>query len=296
MSDHQPRVLVTGASGQLGRLVIDGLLKTAAAAHLVGSVRSSKAKTALSARGVQARLADYAKPETLVPAFDGIDRLLLISSSELGQRVSQHRNVIEAAKTAGVKLLVYTSVLSADRSPLGLAEEHRQTEAALRASGIPFVILRNGWYTENYAASIPSALAHGAFLGCAGDGRIASASRADYAAAAVSVLTSGEDPAGRVYELAGDDSYTLSQFTAEIARQSGKPVAYQNLPETDFKAILIGAGLPEGLAALLADSDTGASKGALFDGSRQLSRLIGRPTTAMAATIAAALPSGAEQH
>jgi NAD(P)H dehydrogenase (quinone) len=289
MSNPQPLILVTGASGQLGRRVIDKLLETTPATQIAAIVRNTKAAAELSSRGVAVRVADYSKPETLDAALAGVDRLLLISSSEIGQRVAQHRNVIAAAKRAGVKLVAYTSVLHADASPLGLAEEHRQTEAALRGCGIPFVLLRNGWYSENYAASIPAALAHGALLGSAGEGRIASASREDYAVAAARVLTAREDQAGRVYELAGDAPYTLSQFAAEIARQADKPVVYKNLPAADFKAALIGAGLPEGLAALLADSDTGASKGALFDDGHQLSELIGRPTTPWATTVSAAL-------
>jgi NAD(P)H dehydrogenase (quinone) len=289
MSQSQPRILVTGASGQLGKLVIANLLKTAPPSQIAATVRNGKAAAELSAQGIEVFVADYTKPETLDAAFAGVSRLLLISSSEVGQRFPQHRNVIEAAKRAGVKLIAYTSVLHAGTSPLGLAEEHRQTEALLRASGVPFAVLRNGWYTENYTASVPAALAHGVLLGCAAEGRIASATRADYAEAAAAVLTAGEDQAGRVYELAGDESYTLAQLAAEIARQSGKPVPYQNLPEADYKGALLGAGLPEGLAALLADSDTGASKGALFDDSRQLSSLIGRPTTSLAVAVSAAL-------
>lgn len=211
------------------------------------------------------------------------------TSSEVGQRVPQHRAVIDAAQRAGVKLLAYTSLLHADVSPLGLAAEHQATEALLRASGLPHVILRNGWYTENYAASVPAALAHGVLLGSAGTGRIASAARADYAEAAAAVLTQ-DDQAGRVYELAGDTAYTLAELAAEITTQSGKEIAYKDLPEADYKAILLGAGLPEGLAALLADSDVGASKGGLFDDSRQLSQLIGRPTTRLATSIAPSIP------
>lgn len=289
MNHRQPRILVTGASGQLGSLVIDHLLKTTPAAQIGATVRSAAKAAALSARGVNVFVADYDKPGTLDAAFAGVKRLLLISSSEIGSRFRQHRNAIEAARRAGVELLVYTSLLHADSSPLGLAEEHRQTEAALRGSGISHVILRNGWYTENYAASVPAALAHGVFLGAAGEGRISSAARADYAEAAAKILTSSEDQSGRVYELAGDESYTLSGFASEIARQSGKPISYKNLPEAGFKAALTGAGLPEALATLLADSDAGAAKGALFDEGRQLSRLIGRPTTPAAATISAAL-------
>ena len=281
-------IVITGASGQLGRLVIDELLKTVPAGEIVAAVRTPTKVDDLAARGVQVRQADYTQPATLDAAFKGADKLLLISSSELGQRAVQHRAVIDAAQRAGVKLVAYTSVLHADRSPLGLAAEHRETEALLAASDLPHVLLRNGWYTENYAASIPSALTHGAVLGSAGAGRIASAARADYAAAAAKVLTS-ENQAGRIYELAGDDAYTLADFAAEIARQSGKAIIYKDMPEAEYKAILISAGLPEGLADLLADSDVGASQGGLFDDSRQLSQLIGRPTTPLATSVAVAL-------
>jgi NAD(P)H dehydrogenase (quinone) len=281
-------IAITGATGQLGRLVIENLLKKRPAAEIVAAVRSPDKAADLKAAGIQVRHADYSRPETLAQAFAGVDKLLLISSSEIGQRAPQHRAVIDAAKNAGVKLIAYTSILRADTSPLGLAEEHWQTETALRASGIPFVLLRNGWYTENYAASVPAALAHGVMLGSAGQGRIASAARADYAEAAAVVLTT-EGHAGKVYELAGDTSYDLAEFAAEIARQSGKPIGYNNLPEADFKAALLGAGLPEGLAGLLADSDTGASKGALFDESKQLSELIGHPTAPLSKVVGAAL-------
>lgn len=287
MSDH--RILVTGANGQLGRLVIDSLLRSVHAGQIVAAMRDPAAGADLSAKGVKVVAADYSKPQTLDAAFAGVDKLLLISSNALGLRVAQHGNVIDAAKAAGVKLLAYTSVLHADASPLGLAEEHRQTEALIRASGIPFVLLRNGWYTENYTGSIPSALAHHALLGSAGDGRISSAARTDYADAAAAVLTSTSDQSGKIYELAGDDSYTLSILAAEIAKQSGKPVAFSNMTEADHKAALLGAGLPEPIADLLVNSDAAASKGALFDDSRSLSKLIGRPTTPFAQTVAAAL-------
>jgi len=281
-------IAITGATGQLGRLVIENLLKKRPAAEIVAAVRSPDKAADLKAAGIQVRHADYSRPETLASAFAGVDKLLLISSSEIGQRAPQHRAVIEAAKQAGVKLIAYTSILRADTSPLGLAEEHRQTEAALRASGIPFALLRNGWYTENYAASVPAALQHGVMLGSAGQGRIASAARADYAEAAAAVLTT-DGHAGKVYELAGDTSYTLAEFAAEIARQSGKPIGYKNMPEGDFSAALVAAGLPEGFAAVLADSDAGASKGALFDDGQQLSQLIGHATTPLSKIVGAAL-------
>ncbi|WP_243362850.1 SDR family oxidoreductase [Fundidesulfovibrio terrae] len=281
-------LVITGASGQLGRLVIEQLLKTMPAARIVAAARTLDRVKDLAARGVQTRHADYDKPETLDAAFAGAGKLLLISSSEVGRRFPQHKAVIDAAKRAGVTLLAYTSLLHADTSPLGLAEEHKATEAYLKASGVPFVLLRNGWYTENFTASIAPALKHGAFLGSAGDGRISSAARADYAEAAAAVLAL-ENQEGRTYELAGDEAYTLTDLAGEISRQSGKTVTYANLPEAEFKAALLSAGLPEPIAGLLADSDTGASKGGLFDNSGQLGRLIGRPTTRMAASVKAAL-------
>ncbi|MGP1683151.1 MAG: SDR family oxidoreductase [Giesbergeria sp.] len=281
-------IVITGATGQLGRLVIQALLRSVPANQLVAAVRTPEKAKDLAELGVQVRHADYTRPASLDTAFAGADKVLLISSSEVGQRTPQHQAVINAAKRAGVKLIAYTSVLHADTSPLGLAGEHRETEALLKASGLPFVLLRNGWYTENYAASAPTAVAHGVVMGSAGNGRIASAARVDYADAAAAVLTS-EHQAGRVYELAGDSAFTLTELAAEIARQSGKTVAYQNMPEADYKAALLGFGLPEGVAALVADSDTGASKGALFDEDHQLSQLIGRPTTPLATTVVAAL-------
>ncbi|MHA6312608.1 SDR family oxidoreductase [Pantoea sp. S-LA4] len=279
---------VTGATGQLGRLVIDALLKKVPAGEIVAAVRTPAKAADLAAQGVVVRQADYSQPETLVAAFAGVDKLLLISGSEVGQREAQHKAVIEAARTAGVGFIAYTSLLHADSSPLGLGVEHRATEALLQASGVPFALLRNGWYSENYAASIAPALAHHAFIGAAGEGRIASAARQDYADAAAEVLVR-DNQAGKVYELAGDDSYTLAQFAAEIAAQSGEKVDYVNLSQQEFAAALKSAGLPDGLAEMLADSDAGAEKGGLFDDSHQLSQLIGRPTTPYPAVIRAAL-------
>ncbi|WP_105588721.1 SDR family oxidoreductase [Cronobacter sakazakii] len=277
-------IAITGATGQLGQRVIDTLLNTVAAQEIVAIVRNPAKAAALSTRGVQVRAADYNDAAALTAALAGVEKLLLISSSEIGQRATQHRNVIDAAKTAGVKLIAYTSLLHADRSPLGLADEHVATEKMLADAGIPYVLLRNGWYTENYLASVPPALEHGVFIGSAGDGKIASASRQDYAEAAAKVLTL-DNQAGRVYELAGDHAWTLRDLTALLSKETGKTVAYHNLSEADFAAALTGAGLPEGFAKLLADSDIGASKGGLFDDSRQLSALIGRPTTSLEASL-----------
>ena len=277
-------IAITGATGQLGQHVIEALLKTVPAGQIVAIVRNPAKAEALRQQGVVVRQADYTDEAAFTAALNGVDKLLLISSSEVGQRAAQHQNVINAAKAAGVKFIAYTSLLHADTSPLGLHVEHVQTEKALVESGVPYALLRNGWYTENYLASAPPALEHGVFIGAAGEGKIAAATRADYAAAAAKVV-SEEGHAGNVYELAGDSAWTLSELAAELSRQSGKPVAYQNLSEADFAAALKGVGLPAGLADMLADSDTGAAKGGLFDDSRTLSRLIGRPTTPLAESV-----------
>ncbi len=282
-------IAITGATGQLGRLVIDSLLKQVPAAEIVAAVRSPEKAKDLVAKGIQVREADYSKPATLDAAFQGVDKLLLISSSEVGQRAAQHQAVIDAAKRAGVKLIAYTSILHADTSPLGLAAEHRETETAIKASGLPFVFLRNGWYTENYTMSAPTAVQHGAVLGSAKDGRISSAARADYADAAAAVLASKDSQAGKVYELAGDTSYTLTDLAAAIAKASGKPVVYKDMPEADYSGVLVSVGLPKWLGDMLAESDVGASKGGLFDDTKALSRLIGRPTTPLATVVEAAL-------
>ncbi|MDQ2103426.1 SDR family oxidoreductase [Azospirillum isscasi] len=278
-------IAVTGATGQLGRLVIARLKETVPASGLVALARSPAKAADL---GVEVREADYGNPDALARALAGVDTLLLISSNEIGQRAAQHRNVIGAAKAAGVARIVYTSLLHADRSPLSLADEHRVTEEELKASGISFTILRNGWYTENHTGSVGAALAGGAFIGSAGDGRISSATRADYADAAVAVLT-GTGHEGKTYELAGDTAVTLGDLAAEISRQSGKDIPYRNLPEADYAAILAGFGLPDAFAKGIASWDVDASKGALFDDGRQLSTLIGRPTTPLSAAVAAAL-------
>lgn len=282
--------LVTGASGQLGRLVLAELRARVPNAKLVGLVRDPAKAQDLTAQGVELRVADYENPASLVAALRGVDKLLLISSSEIGRRLPQHRNVIDAAKAAGVKLLAYTSLLRADSSPMNLAVEHKATEDYLRASGLPHVLLRNGWYTENYTGSVGAALQHGVVLGAAGVGRIASAARADYAAAAAVVLASpAATQVGKVYELAGDSAYTLSELAAEIARQSGKPMVYKNLPEAEYKTALEGFGLPPAFAGLLAESDAKVAMGSLYDDGKALSRLIGRPTTTLAEAVAAAL-------
>lgn len=283
-------IVITAASGQLGRLVIQELLKSVPAEQLVAAVRSPEKVADFANLGVQVRQIDYTQPDTLATAFTGAEKVLFISSSEVGSRVPQHANVITAAKEAGVKLVAYTSILHAANSPLDLAEEHKQTEALLKESGVPHVLLRNGWYTENYTMGIPTALQYGAMMGCAGDGKIASAPRADFAAAAAAVLLA-DDQAGKIYELAGDEAYTLSEFAAELSEQSGKQVSYQNMSEEAYAQALQNAGLPAPFAMTLAQSETGASQGGLFDDSKTLSNLIGRPTTPLRESIKTALDS-----
>lgn len=270
--------LVTGATGQLGRLAIQSLLASVPAARIVAAVRNPARAADLAALGVQVRQADYDQPAGWDAALAGVERVLLVSSSEIGRRVAQHGHVIDAAARAGVQLLAYTSLLHADRSPLGLATEHQATEALLAASGVPHVRLRHGWYTENYLGRVKAAVQSGRLAGCAGEGRIAPAARADYAAAAAAVLTL-EDQAGRIHELAGDDAFTLGELAAHLSRTTGRSVVYEDMPEAAYQAALEATGLPPAVARLLADSDAGAARGALFDDSRQLSRLAGRPTT-----------------
>ncbi|GAB0113520.1 NmrA family NAD(P)-binding protein [Acidisoma sp. C75] len=278
---------ITAASGRLGRLVIKQLLHSVRPGHIVAAVRNPQAAADLAALGVQVRHADYDQPATLAPALAGVDRLLMISSSLTWGRVRHHQAVIDAAKAAGVGLIAYTSMLHADHSAAKLAQEHFQTEAALHASGIPAVFLRNGWYTENYLAALQPAVQAGKMIGAAADGKISLAARADYAAAAAVALTTAEAPA--TYELAGDSAWTLSELAAEISRQVGKTIAYANLSEAEFRSALVSIGLPEDLADLLADADAKAAHGALFDDSNTLSRLIGRPTTPVAHTVREAL-------
>nr|WP_321451885.1 SDR family oxidoreductase [uncultured Carboxylicivirga sp.] len=272
---------VTGATGQLGQLVVEQLKKRVAADDVVALVRTPEKADGL---GVEARAFDYSKPERLADSLKGIDYLLLISGSEVGQRATQHQNVIDAAKVAGIKWIVYTSLLNADSSTLTLAEEHLATEKSLKESGIEHTILRNGWYSENYTGSIPGSVEAGAFIGSAGDGKISSAARADYAEAAAVVITD-DSLKGKVFELAGDDYYTLTDLAAEISKQTGKDIPYNNLPEAEYSKILKSIGIPEGFADAIASWDFSASKDDLYDDRRQLSKLIGRPTTPIAESV-----------
>ena len=281
-------IAITGASGHLGRLVVPRLRAALPTTDIVALARSPDKAADL---GVAVRAADYDKPDTLDAALAGADTLLLISSSDIGRRVEQHTNVIAAAKGAGVKRIVYTSLLHADTSSLSLATEHVATEAALKDSGLVHTVLRNGWYSENHTASIPATLQAGFFAGSAGDGRISAATRADFADAAVAVLA-GEGHDGKVYELAGDAPYTLSELAAELSRQVGREIPYRNLPPAEYAALLREAGISDAYAEAIAQFDVDASTGALFDDGRELSRLIGRPTTPLADAVAEALANG----
>lgn len=275
------KIAVTGANGQLGQIVIEKLKGLVAKEDIIALVRNPEKAENLA---VETRQFDYNQPKKLSEGLQGVDRLLLISGSEIGKRTEQHANVIEAAKEAGVKWIVYTSLLRADQSSLNLAGEHVETEQNLKESGIEHTILRNGWYSENYTASIPGAVDGGAFLGSAVDGKISSAARADYAEAAAIVI-SDEQHKGKTYELAGDDFYSLTDLAAEISKQTGKTIPYQNLPEDEYANILLNIGLPEPLAYGLASWDVSASKGDLFDDSKQLSKLLGRATTPISESV-----------
>ncbi len=282
-------IAVTGATGKLGRLVVAGLLEKVPASEIIAAVRTPEKAADLAALGVQVREADYTKPETWASALAGADKVLLISGNDVGgDRVTQHQAVIDAAKSAGVTLLAYTSILHADSSALKLAETHKKTEENIKNSGLPFVFLRNGWYFENQTAALGPAIQHGAVLGAAGDGRFASAATADYAAAAVAVLTaSGQE--NKIYELAGDAPYTLAELATEVSKQSGKPVAYNNLPPEGYQNALVGFGIPAFMAEYLVDAEAGATNGELDDTSHELHTLIGRPTATLAEAVAAAL-------
>jgi NAD(P)H dehydrogenase (quinone) len=279
---------ITGANGKLGQLVINDLLKIIPATQIVAAVRNPENAGNLRALGVDVREADYDRPDTLIEAFKGVEKLLLISAVLPGERFRQHRAVIDAARQAGVKLIAYTSLLRADTSELILAAEHAQTEEYLRSSGMDFVLLRNGWYLENHTEALASALSHAAIKGSAGQGRFASASRADYASAAVTVLTQ-PGHAGKTYELAGDQAYSMQELAQEVSKQACREIVYDDLPPSDYEAMLLGFGLPKMIVDVVIDADVKSSKGELNIVSGDLSRLLGRNTTPLSKAVAAAL-------
>jgi len=281
--------VITGATGHLGRLVVQELLSRGVPAGDVTATGRDITKVKdLADRGVRVLAIDYDDPASLDAAFRGADRILLVSASEPGRRAQQHENAIDAAVRAGVGLLAYTSIANAGTTSMRLAAEHQATEAALRASGLTYALLRNSWYVESYTAQVPAILQRGSLAGSAGDGRVSAATRADYAAAAAAVLT-GDGHAGRAYELGGDEAFTLAELAAEIGAQAGQPVGYLDLPEDEYARLLASAGLPEAAAVTLADADRGLARGDLFVDSGHLRQLIGRPTTTLRDAVAVAL-------
>jgi NAD(P)H dehydrogenase (quinone) len=285
-------IVVTGATGQLGRHVLEALLERGVpAADIVAAGRSVEKLADFSARGVRVQHMDYADPGSVAEALKGARRVLLISGSEVGRRVEQHRTVINAAKAEGVELLAYTSIANADTTGMLLADEHKATEALLRESGVPFVLLRNGWYLENYTEQLPGTLAQGALAGSAGEGKVSGAARADYAHAAAAVLVA-DGQAGKVYELGGDEAFSMADLASEITAATGKPVRYNNLPTEDYVGLLTGVGVPEAFAGILADSDLGIARGDLLVSTGDLRRLIGRPTTSLGQAVRAAAAAG----
>ena len=278
---------VTGASGQLGRLVLDELLQKVEPGAIVAIVRDPSKLSNYAAKGIEVRRGDYDDPASLESALAGVDRLLLISGNALGERPRQHKNVTDAAKKAGVGYIAYTSILGADDTPIKLGGEHRATEATLAESGLSYDLIRNGWYNENYVGSLPAQVEAGVITGAAGQGRVSSAARADYAAGAAEVLVNGKG--GEVYELAGDESWSMEEFAAKVSHQSGKEVKYQDMSETDYAKSLEAVGLPDYVARIVANSNASVALGALENDGRTLSGLTGRKTTPIGETIAKAL-------
>ncbi|WP_411076341.1 SDR family oxidoreductase [Streptomyces sp. cmx-4-7] len=283
-------IVVTGATGQLGQLVVEGLLAKVPADQIAAVVRNEKKAAPLAARGVQIRIADYDQPDTLTTAFHPGDKVLLISGSELGKRVPQHQAVVDAARTAGVTLLAYTSILGGPKADFTLGRDHQATEEIIQNSGLPHVLLRNGFYSDDYLNGLADTLKRGRIDGNAGAGKVASATRADFAAAAVTVLTE-DGHQGRTYELSGDTAWTFTDLAAEISRQANTEVTYNNFAPAERRTALLQAGLPEEIADLLVDIDDAIAHGLLADTPGDLSSLIGCPTTPITETIANALKS-----
>ncbi len=281
-------IVVTGATGALGRLVIEELLKRTAPDEIVAVARDRAKAAGLAARGIGVEVADYSRPETLQGVFASGDRVLFISGNEAGRRLTQHRAVIDAAREAGVALLAYTSVLGGPSATFSIAEEHVATEQALLASGVPYCLLRNGWYHENYTGALATTLRTGAVIGSAGEGRVATAARRDYAETAAVVLT-GSGHENTVYELSGDTAWTMAEYAAEVSRQTGRQIPYRDLPQERYVALMVEAGVPALGAQMVADADAGIARGELAATPGELSGLLGRPTTPLAEAITEAL-------
>lgn len=276
-------LVVTGATGHLGRLAVEALLESGVSPEgIVATGRRVETLGDLAERGVTVRRADYDDPASLAAAFEGAEKVLLVSGSEVGKRVAQHRAAIAAARDAGARLVAYTSITRADTSTLLLAQEHRATEQALAESGVPYVLLRNSWYLENYTAQLPTYLEHG-IVGAAGTGRVSAAARTDYAAAAAAVLTA-DGQEGQVPELGGD-AFTMAELAAAVSEATGREITYTDLPADAYRHVLVDAGLPEPVAAVYADGDRGIADGELFVEGDDLRKLIGRPPTSLADAV-----------
>jgi NAD(P)H dehydrogenase (quinone) len=279
-------IVVTGATGHLGRLVVEALLdRGVPGGQIVATGRRTETLADLAERGVVVRRADFDDPASLREAFTGAERLLLVSGSEPGRRIEQHGNAIEAAKAAGVRHIAYTSIVRADTSSLLLAADHRGTEELLAASGVPHTLLRNAWYFENYTPQLPVYLEHG-IVGSVGTARISAAARADYAEAAAAVLT-GEGHEGAIYELGGA-SFTMAELAEVVSTATGRTVTYTDLPVEQYAQVLVAAGLPEPVAAVFADGDRGAAAGELLVDGSDLEKLIERTPTPLADVVSAA--------
>lgn len=284
-------IVITGATGHLGRLVVEALLARSVPAESIVAVGRSTGKLAdFAGRGVQVRKMDYDDAVSVAQALKGADKVLLISGSAVGKRLEQHRVVIGAAKAEGVKLLAYTSIANAGTSAMKLAAEHLATEKLLEESGLPVTILRNSWYIENYTTQVPSYLEYGAVTGSAGEGRVSGATRADYAEAAAAVLLA-DGQAGKIFELGNDQPFTLAELATEVGSAAGTDISYRNMPAAEFAELLGNAGVPGPFADILADSDLGIARGDLSVRGGDLSTLLGRPTTTMQQAIRAAVAS-----
>jgi NAD(P)H dehydrogenase (quinone) len=281
-------IAVTGANGKYGSLVIEGLLKKVPAEKVVAVVRKPAEATLLQERGAQIRQGDYDRPETLTKAFQGVEKILLVSAVVPGQRLRQHKAVVDAAKAAGVNFVAYTSMLNADTSTHMLAAEHLATEQYLANSGLKFALLRNAWYLENHIGMVDAALQQGALVGSAGEGRFASATRADLAQAAVAVLTESAKPK-LTYELAGDTSFSMSEFAQELTRRAGREIIYNELDPEAYRNLLTNLGLPSVIVDVLVDADLKARSGDFDSTSKDLSQLIGHPTTTLSEAVKVAI-------
>jgi NAD(P)H dehydrogenase (quinone) len=282
------KIAITGATGQLGQLVIQALLKEVPASQIIALVRSEAKAASFKQQGIELRHFDYDAPETLAPALQGVDKLLLISANEIGRRTPQHKAVIEAARQASVPYIAYTSLLRADTSPLGLAQEHRETEALIQDSGLAYTFLRNNWYSDNYLATVQQIAESGVLYGASQDGKISSASREDYAEAAAKVLASAGHE-NKTYELAGSESFTKEDLAQFIGQAAHKSVTYQNLSADDLRQGLTQAGLPAHLIDVIVDADVQTAKGAMYSDRKDLEQLIGRKTTRIQDAIKATL-------